>query len=154
MDSSSCVLEFLLPVADTDKFLSLSVFWCVAAVCVTVQLPRPVVSVFSKLLGPLLCDQAGPSIVLVSNAPAQQGPAAGMYGGGLGAGGGGGVRHQQGRAGAAAGGGRGGGGGAQPSPAAVEQLVSMGFSQQQALQALRQSGNDVQTAIALLVGGS
>jgi hypothetical protein len=31
--------------------------------------------------------------------------------------------------------------------------VSMGFSRQQAVLALQQAGNDVQTATALLVGG-
>lgn len=112
------------------------------------QLPGPLVSAVSKLLGPLLADQQGPSIVLASSTPAGPAAAGGLYGptggmmGGPAAAGG-------------VGGGRGGAGGpaVQPSAGSINTLVSMGFSRDQAVRALQQSGNDVQNAIALLVGG-
>lgn len=50
--------------------------------------------------------------------------------------------------------GSGAGAGVEPSAEAVSALVAMGFSREQAVRALQQSGNDVQTAISLLVGGS
>lgn len=113
--------------------------------CVLLQIPGPVVSACSRLLGPLLCDQQSTSIVIVSSNPAQGGAAGagGLYGqaGGFG--------QPAGRP-AAAGGGV---GVVEPSAGAISTLVSMGFSRQQAVQALQQAGNDVQTAIALLVGG-
>jgi hypothetical protein len=58
-------------------------------------------------------------------------------------------RHAGGRAAAA-----GGGGGVLPaaSPEALQELLAMGFSRERAVQALQQAGNDLQTAIALLVG--
>jgi hypothetical protein len=106
------------------------------------QLPGPLVSAVSKLLGPLLADQQGPSIVLASSTPAGPAAAGGLYGptGGMMGG---------------VGGGRGGAGGpaVQPSSGSINTLVSMGFSRDQAVRALQQSGNDVQNAIALLVGG-
>jgi hypothetical protein len=53
-------------------------------------------------------------------------------------------------------GGPGGGGGArapaEPSPAAVQQLVAMGFPADRARAALRDSGNDMQAALAILFG--
>lgn len=41
---------------------------------------------------------------------------------------------------------------APPSPEALQSLLAMGFSRERAVQALQQAGNDLQTAIALLVG--
>jgi len=120
------------------------------------QVPRPVVSVVSRLLGPLLADQQGPSIVLVSSNPAG-GAAAGSGGGGLYGGPAAGLMTEQ-AGGRQQPGGRGAAAAAaqlaEPSAEAVDTLVAMGFSRNQAMAALRQSGNDVQTAIALLVGGS
>ncbi len=49
------------------------------------------------------------------------------------------------------GGGGGSGGAAEPSDAAVTQLVSMGFSDADAREALRASGGDVDAAVAVLV---
>ena len=90
--------------------------------------------------------------MLVSSNPAAAG---GLYGPA------GGIQQPAGRAAAAAagaGGGGGGGGrggaGAAPPPGAVNTLVAMGFSRDQAVRALTQAGNDVQGAIALLVGGA
>lgn len=125
-----------------------------ALLLLLLQIPGVIVSACSKVLGPLLCDQQSTSIILVSSNPAQGGPAGagGLYG--PAAGGGGINRPPAGRAAAAAAGGTGGGGRAvEPSPGAVSTLVAMGFSRQQAVAALQQAGNDVQAAIALLVGG-
>lgn len=139
-----------------DQLVCVCVYACLCVCCLACcapQLPGPLVSAVSKLLGPLLADQAGPSIVLVSSNPAAAG---GLYGPA------GGIQQPAGRAAAAAagavGGGGGGGGrggaGAAPSPGAVNTLVAMGFSRDQAVRALTQAGNDVQGAIALLVGGA
>lgn len=133
------------------------------------QLPAALCQAIGSLFGPLLLDarHAGPSIVLSSGAPdtggapghpgsgAGAGPAAGFAegfydaargssGGGAGSG-----------AGAAAGAGAGPAGAAAalpPAPEALESLLSMGFPRDQAVAALQQAGNDLQMAIALLVG--
>lgn len=129
----------------------LSSYPCAPRALLLLQIPGVIVSACSKLLGPLLCDQQSTSIILVSSNPAQGGPAGagGLYG--PAAGGGGVNRPHAGRAAAA--GGTGGGRAVEPSPGAVSSLVAMGFSRQQAVAALQQAGNDVQAAIALLVGG-
>lgn len=108
-------------------------------VLLSLQIPGPVVSAASKLLGPLLCDQQSTSIVMASSNAAQGGPAAagGLYAPAAG------IRQPPSRAAAAV----------EPSPSHINTLVAMGFSRDQAMQALQQTGNDVQTAIALLVGG-
>ncbi|KAF6266496.1 hypothetical protein COO60DRAFT_1697105 [Scenedesmus sp. NREL 46B-D3] len=129
-----------------------------------IRLPHPILNVISKFFGPLLVDpgSSGPSISLTSAAPAAGATRANSAGGGFGEGfydgaggrGRGGAaggmqqRHAGGRAAGAA------GGGVLPaaSPEALQELLSMGFSREQAVQALQQAGNDLQTAISLLVG--
>lgn len=115
-------------------------------------------SVVSRLLGPLLADQQGPSIVLVSSNPAGGAAAGSGGGGGLYGAPAAGLMTEQAAGRQPAAGGRGAAAAAaqlaEPSAEAVDTLVAMGFSRNQAMAALRQSGNDVQTAIALLVGGS
>lgn len=133
------------------------------------QLPGLLVNAIAKFFGPLLSDpgSSGPSISLTSTAPAaaagRANSAAGGGGGfgegfydapaGRGPGGAaGGVRQRH--AGGRAAAGAAGGGGALPaaSPEALAELLSMGFSRERAVAALQQAGNDLQTAIALLVG--
>lgn len=109
------------------------------------QIPGPIVSVISKVLGPLLSDQQGPSIVMVSSNAGPGGAAgAGLFNGAPG------PLGQPVRPAAAGS----GAGAVEPSAETVSALVAMGFSRDQAVRALQQSGNDVQTAIGLLVGGS
>jgi hypothetical protein len=111
------------------------------------QIPGPIVSAISKVLGPLLSDQQGPSIVMVSSNAGQGGAAgAGLFNGAPG------PLGEPVRPAAAAGSGF--GAVVEPSAESVSALVAMGFSRDQAVRALQQSGNDVQTAISLLVGGS
>lgn len=129
------------------------------------QIPNPLVRIISRLVGPLLTDprSSGPSIMLVGPQQQQQhGPGGhhqqhgaggafgeGFYQGAMQQGGGGGGAQLQ---------GSGGGVGAaaaaalEPSPEALDALLSMGFSRERAVAALQQAGNDLQTAIALLVG--
>ncbi|WIA29290.1 hypothetical protein OEZ86_011795 [Tetradesmus obliquus] len=133
------------------------------------RLPGLLVNAIAKFFGPLLSDpgSSGPSISLTSTAPAaaagRANSAAGGGGGfgegfydapaGRGPGGAaGGVRQRH--AGGRAAAGAAGGGGALPaaSPEALAELLSMGFSRERAVAALQQAGNDLQTAIALLVG--
>jgi hypothetical protein len=128
------------------------------------QLPSLLMNAIGKFFGPLLMDpgSSGPSISLTSAAPAAGAARANSASGGFGEGfydgpagrapgaaaGGARQRHAGGRAAGAA------GGGVLPaaSPEALQELLSMGFSREQAVHALQQAGNDLQTAIALLVG--
>lgn len=139
---------------------------CCGACCCTLQLPSPLVQAVSRLLGPLLTDprSSGPSVILVGATPS--GPAApaaaqqsdahafaeGFYGGGAV------PRHRGPLAGSAeADVGRPAAGAAaptisEPSEEALEKLLAMGFTRERAAQALQQSNNNLEVAIALLLG--
>lgn len=140
---------------------------CIHVAAPLQQVPDVIASAMSKFLGPLLVDprSSGPSIIMTAAAGAAPGPPGRAAGGGFGEGfydgleaagrgAGAAVRHRQpGAVGASAAGA--GAAAAElpaPSPEALQALLAMGFSQQQAAQALQQAGNDLQTAIALLVG--
>eukprot|EP00775_Hariotina_reticulata_P001734 gene1734-2076_t len=131
------------------------------------RLPSPLVQAVSRLLGPLLTDprSSGPSVILVGATPSGPGaPAAaaqqsdayafaeGFYGSGAG------PRHRGPPAGSAeADVGRPAAGAAAPSTSeaseeALEKLLAMGFTRERAAHALQQSNNNLEVAIALLLG--
>ncbi|KAL4436662.1 hypothetical protein ABPG75_003801 [Micractinium tetrahymenae] len=112
------------------------------------RLPAAVVDLFSSTVGRVLAAPAQPQQVFVTPTPAQlqAQQAAAAAGGGF--------APYAGRPGQAVQ--RGGGGGAaaaavEPSPEAVQQLVAMGFDEQQARGALQQTGNNVEAALQYLL---
>lgn len=110
------------------------------------RLPAAVIDLFSSTVGRVLSPPGQPQQVFVTpsaaQAQAQQAAAAGT-----------GFAPHAGRQGQAVQ--RGGGGGAavavEPSPEAVQQLVAMGFDEQQARGALQQTGNSVEAALQYLL---
>lgn len=109
------------------------------------QLPRALVRAVAQAFGPLLGDGHTGPVVLLPGAAARHpgggppglGPARGDGGGGARGG-----RRAPVRAGPPP----------EPSPEALEQLLSMGFDRARATAALQRTHNDVQAAIAQLVG--
>jgi hypothetical protein len=95
----------------------------------------------SAALGPLIADRASTGPVLTLPGAARR---PGALGGGPGP-------LPGARAGGGGGGGAAAGPGAEPSPEAMDTLMSMGFDRARAAAALRRTGNDVQAAIAQLV---
>lgn len=106
------------------------------------RLPAAVVELFSSTFGRVLAGPGQPQQVFVTPAAAQAQQAAAAAGGGF--------APYAGRQGQAVQ--RSGGGAAvEPSPEAVQQLVAMGFDEQQARGALRQTGNSVEAALQYLL---
>lgn len=108
------------------------------------RLPAAVVDLFSSTVGRVLSGPGQPQQVFVTPPAAQAQQAAAAAGGGF--------APYAGRQGQAVQ--RGGGGAAaavEPSAEAVQQLVAMGFDEQQARGALRQTGNNVEAALQYLL---
>ncbi|KAI8475844.1 MAG: hypothetical protein J3K34DRAFT_456033 [Monoraphidium minutum] len=99
------------------------------------QLPQPLVRALSQAFGPLLSDGTGGPVVLLPGSAAARHPGAAA-----------------GRGGRRPAGGPPAGPPPEPSPEALATLLSMGFERARAVAALQRTHNDVQAAIAQLVG--